>query len=292
MATDLQDQQVGVQEQVATEPAAQEEQSGGGETGANAESTNAQPAEQTGSAEGQTGQETLPPELEQTRKKLLQDYHVKTQKLAEDRRKLEAEVSRYKDDSGSLQQLMAQDWFKRALEQEKTRRTGKAQLPEPSDEDFQAIQNGDKKAFARAVAELAEKLVQEKVGGPLSTTAEKLKKLESDREFERVAARHKDFRDLSDQGLLDEYLQKGYDPEAAYKQYKFDQDLQELPKKVEQRAQELLQSKKAGSVATNGVSQVKGTKILKAKKGDWGDAFDKVWEAHMRGETDVRVEKE
>lgn len=233
-------------------------------------------------------QEQPSPELEQTRKELLRDYHGKTQKLSTREKQLESEWGSYKKDAETLYGIMEQPWFKKAMADEKARRSGNAADLDLSDDQFVAALS-DKTAFTKMVRQVAESIAERKVGEKLSPAQEELQALKADREFQAVAAEHPDLKKLNQDGLLDEYLKQGYSYAVAYKLYKFDH--QESAEQVERKAQELLQTKKAGSVEKTGVPKLNGAaKVYKAKT--WDQAFDRAWEALQRGETDARIERE
>lgn len=284
---DLQDAAVAVKEGAdegvskAETPVAQE---------SNGETTSAQATDEGASGDEKIGPDTLPPELEQTRKQLIRDYHGKTQKLAEDKLRFEQEVERLRSESGSLQKLLGQDWFKKAMEAERGRRSGVVQDVDIADEDIAAISAGDKKAFLRAVNSVVERALAAKVSPHLSQTTESIAQLKTERSFERIANKYKDFGEAHKQGLLKPYLDDGSDYEAAYKQFKFDKEFSDFDSKVEAKANELLQRSKEGSILKGGTARVEGQEIVKAKNFD--DAFDKVFAAMKRGVKDVKVVRE
>ena len=95
----------------------------------------------------------VPPELKEKEKELLRAFHSKTQALAERERTIGAEVEEYKRDAMALYDLAKQDWFKKAVETEKGRRTGKgSQAAEITEETFEALKS-DKRAFQDFLAQ-------------------------------------------------------------------------------------------------------------------------------------------
>ena len=263
--------------QAAAEPGTHGE-SGGGDATAIVENQGVQPEGQQGNAEGETTkQDAVDPALEKTRKELLQDYHTKTQALADERRRLDVELSRAKDDAGQFQKLMEQSWFQKAIEAEKARRTGLAS--ELSEDQFEALKS-DPRAFRNYVLQLADGIVQERVGKSLTDTQKKINSLEAEREFEIAAADYPEIRELNKNGALDEYLQRGKSFEEAYKLYKFDHEFADLQKKIAQRTADV-QSKRAGSVAINGVPKVNGgTQIIEASNLE--ESFNLLWDSYKR----------
>lgn len=294
MLDDLNPGAVAADPSVATDPGS-EGASGGGETGGSGEGQGAQAQGDSASAQGQPllGPKELPPELEEARKNLLKDYHAKTQGLAKQRKDFEGEHSRlkgYEQDARALAELMGQEWFKKAMDTEKKRRAGSASVSNLSDDEFQAIKD-DKHAFGNLVDQRVEAILESKLGSSVQDLGKSLKKLQEDREFERVAGKYKDFDSLHDKGLLGAYFERGYGPEDAYIRYHWDNGrVRPNGESLEQEVEKLLAAKKAGSVEKPGPASVgNAAKVIKAK--NFSDAFDRVFAAIQAGEHDVRVEK-
>lgn len=262
------------------------------QTGAIGEGQDVQPAGQEGNVgEEKLGKEgDLPPELEETRKQLLRDWHAKNQKLADDKRSFESEMQTLKKDAQTLQGLFEQEWFKKALTEERARRDGKGVRTEITDEEYQAAQT-DKSAFENLVARKALEVVKSEYGSKLSEFDEKVSELSTEREFEVCAQnpRMKDFRDLNAQGAFDPYLQKGYSYEDAYIKYKYDNSQDNSESKIHEEAEKILAAKKAGSVEKSGITNPKGARIVKVVDAD--AAFDQAWDAYEKGQ-EVDVVKE
>mgnify|MGYP001601084834 CR=1 FL=1 len=249
------------------------------EATSNGETTSIQSEQQTDNAGGEIGTENLPPELEETRKQLMRDYHEKTQKIASERAQLVRELEGHKNQSGMLQQLMQQEWFKKAMEAERARREGHVEDVQVTPEQFEIIKN-DPNEFKKFVNGLAEKIVQGKVSPELGRTQETLKEFQTEREFDRVAAKHKDFRDLNEKGLLSEYIKQGMTYETAYKAYKFDTEFQSLDRKAHEKAQEILRETRDGAVSRGGMPQITGEHIIKVR--DLEDLLNKGFEAEKK----------
>ena len=271
-------------------------QTGGGQSQDIPKTGNLQAGGQPAKAEGETlGQEKLPPELEEAKASLLRDYHDKTQKLAEDRRALDAGVEAYKNDAGMFRALADQTWFRKALEDEKARRSGGGSANvELTDEEFERVQT--KEGLAAIIQKSVAAIIEAKLGGRLEAQGKEVQALKLDKEFERVAGVYDDFRDINDKGLLDPYLNKGLDYESAYSRVKLDQ-LREGGKsdesRIRQEAERIIQQRKAGSVNQGGLSRVNGARVLNTKKGQsFSQTFDQVYAALSKGETDVRLERE
>lgn len=255
---------------------------------ANAVGDVVQAGEQTANDQN-LGPQDLPEELKETRKQLLRDYHDKTQKVAARGKQLESEWSQYKRDAETLYGIVDQPWFKSAIQEERTKRSGKMPDMELSDEQFSQVIS-DKGAFTKLVRQVAESIAERKVGEHLSPAQEELAQLKADRELDAITRRYSDFEKLNEDGVFDEHLKAGFDYETAYKLYKFDQAEADSPAKVEQEAQRLLQAKKDGSVGKAGVPKLTGAaRVYKAKNLD--EAFDQAWAAVQRGEHDARIER-
>lgn len=285
--TTLQESSVAAQDDATLTPTQNAE--GGAET--SGETTLAQVSGQETSEDGKIGPDiNLPPELEDTRKQLLRDYHTKTKKLAEDRLRYEQQTSGWKKEADTLQQLMKQEWFAKALESEKSRRNGAGALDiDITDEEFDAIRS-DKNAFKKAVLGLAERLVKGKVEPALGDTKNRIDELQTEREFERVASKYPEFRELNEKGEFDAFLAKGYDYETAYEKWLVKNRLSDINALAEKKAQELLNKSREGAIAKGGTQAVKGGMIIKGVK-NFDEAFDAVWDAMKRGNKDVTVER-
>ncbi len=276
-----------VQDQAAPESTARTD--GGGQAEANVGGTDVQPG-QAGNAESAGA---LSPELEQTKKNLIRDYHEKTQRLAEEKRQLELERAGDREAADSFRGLAQQEWFKRAIQEEKARRSGA--LEDLTDEDFDALRT-DKRAWTDKTRKLVERIVESRlgqVGQEVSNTRMSLEEIQHEREFNSIASKYKDFEVLNEQGAFDEYLKS--DPSITFKEayalYKLDHpgNSSNGSADIEKEAVRLLDEKKSGAVERNGVAQVRGKRIVKAKNYD--DAFQKAWESVSRGE-DVELQRE
>lgn len=253
------------------------------------ESTSDQP-QQEGIGDDELGSENLPPELQETRKNLLRGFHKKTQELRDKELRLESTVTDLKTKSQTLEQLMVQPWFKDAMAKERARREGRVGLEDMdlSDDDLTAaLENKDKKAFIRLVGRVAQQIAdgrQAPQAERLTRAEGALSELRSSQEFDAIARKYKDFGALSDSGALEPYLEKGLDYETAYKVYKADKDLPklqaEMERKAEERAQELLDTSRAGAISRGGAPRIKGQEIIKARSLE--DAFEKTWDLMVR----------
>lgn len=272
-------------------------QDGENQSGVDAESGNAgggqsqdifadntvQPNGQEGNAVS-LGDDNLPPELLEARKKLMQDYHEKTQKLAAERKESEKAMNDLKYSDTLLKQLMEEPWFKKAYEGERNQRNG--QLPEVSDEQFENIRS-DKRAFMEFVQSQVEGIVNGKYGNVISNQNKELKTLKTEREIDGLAGKYSDFKKVHDNGNLDTYLNKGYSLKAAYAEYKLDHPGSN--NSVEREAERILAERRAGAVDKGGVTQVRGQRIMKAK--GLSDALDQAYQARLKGETNFKIER-
>ena len=290
--------ELGAQSTAADKPGVPGGQTGGEGAAASAEAQALQADGQQAKGEGETdGEASLSPELEEAKKNLLRDYHEKTQKLAEDRRLIEAQSEAFKRDAEFFQSLAQQDWFKQALKAEKARRSGQSSGPiDISDETFEKVREGDKRAFQEAVISMAKSIVDQRLAGLPSK--EEVDQLKTDREFERLASDKDftDFREMNDKGLLDPFLQKNLDYESAYARAKLEQSRVSRgseAERVRQEAEKLIQQRKTGAVHTTGTTQVRGGKVMKIPKGtSFDQAFDDVFKAIEGGNKDLTVEVE
>lgn len=232
--------------------------------------------------------ENLPPELEGVKKKLFQDYHDKTQKLAVERRELEGKMKDLGTSQQVLSQLMEAGWFREAYQNEKARRSG--QVSELTDEQFESVKN-DKRAFHEYIRKQAEAIAESRMGPELGKTKQELKAIQHEREFDIVAKQYPDFKALNDRGAFDDDLQKGFDYKTAYARYKLG-DGSNDKSSIEREAERILAARKAGSVDRPGGPNPRGQRIIKAKKGDIGGALDQLFAAHDRGETNLKLEAE
>lgn len=256
----------------------------GGGTSAIEENRDGQPG-QTGTS-GEKLADNLPPELETKHKELLKAFHEKTQKLADDRRQLELETARYKQDAEVLYGLADKQWFKKAIEDEKARRSGASM--EISDDDLEAART-DNKAF-RELLSRRDKAITESLRSEFKPEFDKLtehqKELVTEREFDTVAEEYgADFRKANDEGLLDPYLNKGLDYESAFKLLEADNG--RLAKKASR--QESLISKRSGSIEKTGMATTRGGPVHKVRNLD--EAISRALELASRGQKDYRLEK-
>ena len=164
----------------------------------------------------------IPPELEETKKNLLRDYHKKTQAFSEERGKLNSEIEKFKRDAETLYDLAGRDWFKRALDEEKTRRSGSS-VEELSDDEFEAIKN-DKRVFREFLTK-RDKSISDGLRDEFKTEFNKLSSSQqailTEKEFDSTAnAYGADFLAANKNGELDVYLDKDFDYETAYQLYK------------------------------------------------------------------------
>lgn len=258
------------------------------EDNASVESQGVQSPEQ-GDNSDELGPNNLPPELENTRKELLRDYHAKLQSSREDKLRFEAELQDKRAKAETLGNLFQQDWFKKALEDEKARRNGTFQETQMTDEQFELVKN-DKTAFMKLVSGLAEKMVTTKVDPVISNHQANLEDIQLEREFESAKGKFKDFESLNSKGALDSYLEEGYDFATAYKLYKADNIKEsDIDARASEKARELLDESRNGAISKGGLTKASGSRVLEASNFD--DAFDQVFHAYERGEKDVKVNR-
>ena len=263
----------------------------GGDTGADsAEKEGVQSTGQDNSDDSILSGKDLPPELEEARKKLFQDYHDKTQKIAADKKNFEGKIKDLEYSHTLLNQVMEQDWFKAAYAAEKAKKTGLDATKELSDDEFETVKN-DKRAFMELVRKQAEAIMESKYGNKLSGADRELRELRSEREKERMASKHEGFKQALESGALDEFLKANSNYETAYALHtlrnggpKSDAD------SVDQRVREVLASRRAASVDKPGVTSAKGVRVIKGAR-NWQEAFDLAMKAHEKGETNLKFER-
>lgn len=256
-----------------------------GEAGGGAAADIDKTAQSEGQTDSEIGPKELPAELEATRKELLRDYHKKTQALAEERKALEADLSRYKQDAESLYALSQQDWFRAAVSAEKNRRSGKA--TEISDEEFESIRS-DKRAFQEFLGKREKSIVEgleSKFKADFESLSKSQQELLTSKEFDAAAKAYgQAFIDANEAGELDAYLEKDFDYETAFKLAMQDKGL--VAKKAQAKESG---SPKSGAVERTGMPAARGGLVVKAKNLD--EAFDAAFEMARRGHKDYSIER-
>ncbi len=253
------------------------------------ESTSVQPQD-GGNADGELETSNVPPELEETKKNLLRDYHAKTQALKDTQLRFEHDLEKYRNSDETLNKLVSQPWFKEAMQREQQKRTGGVDDINLTPEEFETAK-ADPKAFLRLVSGLADRIVQSRVNPLAEGQRETQENLALQREFETAKETHKDFQELYESDSLDEYLDRGYDFKAAYAMYKLEhpQTKDDLDRKASEKAREMLDEARAGAISRGGLPKTTGTRVLKAKNFD--EAFDKGLDAMKNGVRDFVFEK-
>lgn len=276
-----------VQETIELKPGVQE--TAGGEIGsANDTATDAQPEDKAGSETVDAlEKKDLPPELQTQQKELLRAFHAKTKALADKEKDLTATAQRYEQDAKVLYDLGKQDWFKKAIETEKVRRSG-AHI-EVSAEDFEAIKS-DPKAFQTFLAQ-RDRALADSIKSEFKVEFDKLNKnqqeLVTTREFETVAENYGDeFTQANESGGLEPYLKDGLDYERSFKLYMADQG-KVARKTGEQTSPE---RKKAGVIERGGMATVRGGPVYKAK--NLNEALDRAFDLARKGTKEYRLVKE
>ena len=256
IATDL-TKQGGVQDEIEAESGA--EATGGGDDGSNADSQESSTQGQEGNtSEGSLLEDgNLSPELEETRKQLMADYHSKTQKLAEEKRQLESQMSGFQEKAGMLDKLLGQDWFVKALES----RRGGQQEPGLSQEELERAGIGQEQMSA------FEKIIQARMKSELQKLEPTLKahnaeiremKLEKERGVFRKV--YPDFAQVEKSEAYQK-LEAQHGPKTAYALAR----LEVSPQSSTQEAERILAARKAASVAKGGPTKVDGKKVFKSR---------------------------
>lgn len=272
----------------ATKPGGQGQTGGGDDsTGAIGGDTGTQPGGQAGSAEN-LGPDNLPPELEETRKALLRDYHEKTQKQAGERKQWDDERKQLKGQTEVLQRLFEEPWFKKAYDAEKKARSGESLAQDLSEEQAQELAS-DPRKLVQFVQKSLETILENKIGPALKQTGSAVRDLKTEREKERLVAEHPEFKGAFDSGALESYLDKGYGLEAAFAMHQLKQGRRDLKSEAEKEAERILAARRAGSVEKGGAPRVNGVQVLKAN--NLNEALDAAFAARSRGVTDFRLER-
>lgn len=282
-----------------TEPGAQDA-TGGGDDAAAIEGSqgDAQDAGQESSAtpESLLEKTDLPPELEDTRKSLLRDYHAKLKGFSEKERQMQSELGAAKEDSATLRQLVQTDWFRSALDSYRAGKNGNAQNQAPlemSDEQFENIRS-DKRAFEQYVSSLAEKVADKKYSREIETHKRELGRIGEEREIELLSGKYPGFKELNESGALKPYLQKGLTYKLAYAEAMLDNP---QPKAFVQKtgdlqveAERLITQKKQGSVPQSGFGTRGKLPVVNVKKGSLDDIIDKVSDLVEKGQDPNKYE--
>ena len=278
------------QGQEGAESGALEGQTGGGDNsrGPIGGDKGVQPEGAEGNAEN-LGNENLPPELEESRKALMQDYHEKTQKLATERKQWDEERKQLKSNSEVLQRLFDEPWFKKAYDSEKAARSGATASQDLSEEQLQEF-NANPRKFVEYMQKHLETVVENKLGPSLKRTASEVNGLKAEREKERLSDEHSEFSGALESGALDKYLDQGHGYESAFAMWRLKSGQRSLKSEAEKEAERILAARRAGSVERTGAPRVNGTQVFKAKNLD--DALTKAFDARMKGVTDFRLERE
>jgi len=237
------------------------------------------------------GPDNLAPELEAQKKELLRDYHEKMQSIASEKKQSQGDLEKFKQHSGMLEKLMTQDWFKEAYQLEREKRDGGV-TEEITPDTLQTI-TSDPKAFQEYLdkrEKRIERLVSERLGLVQKETAN----IKSEREFETLATKHSDLRELNDKGALAKYLDKGYELEDAYRLAKNDVAPKQTAAKLQEEAAKLLAAKRAGAVDKTGSAGIRGSKVIKInpKKVSFDQLFDLTHNELASGNQDFVLEKE
>jgi hypothetical protein len=229
----------------------------------------------------------LPPELLEVKKSLLRDYHEKTQKLASKERELDGQLKDFKWSHELLAGLKQEPWFQKAYQDEKARREGRLADEELNEDQFEKIKS-DPRAFREYIQRFAER-VGSKYEAPLSNAHKELQFLKQEQEFEVVAKKHPELRQLRESGALDQYRSKGHDWESAFALHKLRNGGKSNQTEILKEAERLLAAKRAGAVDRSGTTSVKGVKVIQAN--NLMDALDKAFDAAEKGDTNFKFER-
>lgn len=241
-------------------------------------------AQSEGHSDSEIGGKDLPKELEPTRRELMRDYHKKMQALADERKTIEADAGRYRQDAEALYSLSQQQWFKDAVAAEKNKRGGKAEI---SDDDFEAIKS-DKRAFQdflnKRDKSLAEGL-ESKFKAEFENLTKEQQKFVTEKEFDGVVREYgQAFLDANEAGELEPYLEKDYDYETAFKLLM--QDRGQVAKKASANGNG---SEKTGITEKRGMPAPRGGPVAKAK--NLNEALEAAFEMARRGQKDYKIER-
>jgi len=263
------------------------EATGGGQTQAMGETASVQPLQEGNATEEQQG--ALSPELEAQRKELMRGFHQKTQELAAEKRALESEARKYREEAEKFARLQQTPWFQKAVETESAKLKGIG--PELGAEEFQALQT-DPRAFQEYLKR-RDQAVEDRLVARLTPLFEETKGLKQGRELDNVSRTYGDeFKQANETGKLDKYTQRGYDLEGAFLAYKGEEAIKGNGQRVKVEAQKLLDAKRAGAVEKPGVTSVRGGQVIKTKGRNFDDVFREVFNATANGDQGLRVVRE
>lgn len=257
----------------------------------NVENTSDQPQGGEGIGDDEFGTQSLPPELEETRRQLLRSYHQKTQALAEERGRIGTELESFRQKADMLDKLMSKQWFQKASQDEQSRLAGGGTQFEIPEEQFEAARNGDKNAFKTIVSAMAQQMLNAQVGPALGAQNETIADIKLNQELDNAISQYPQIQDLidSEDPEFHSYLDQGYDYETAFQKIAFARSSRGSRSDDGPSQEELAQQSRAGAVARGGMVQARGSQVLKAK--NFEDAFDQAFAALQSGHKDFTFER-
>ena len=264
-------------------------QDGGSESDSNANSEDGAGSSNADNLVDPTGQgnegegAALPPELEEVKKNLVRGFHEKTQKLAQRQKELEDKYSAAEKDASALRTIANEEWFKKALAQERKRLNGVVD-DEMTDEQFQSI-TADKKNFQAYFNHKVKELLDARMSQEIGNIRRPLQDLRRESDIARLRVAHgKHFSTALDNGDLDKDVEGGYNYEDAYARFALrNPKSTENEESVEDRAERLLAEKRGGTVNRGGSSGAgKGVRTYPVQS--LNEALDLIWDKTQAGE--------
>jgi len=223
----------------------------------------------------------VPKELETFKKDILKAFYKKTEALAAQRKEIESVKSK----AELMEQLYNYPKFREWYEHEQKVISGEAPAKEEtmSEEQLEELKS-DPVKFQKYMMDQMNNLIESKLGNGVKQTQAQLEemreRMEVEKEYKTTSSKFSDFDDLSTTGLLDDYLDKGFSYEEAYKMYKFDN--QSDPERV--------RKVKEGSTQKPSPMHSQGSEVI-VKGKSFDDVFDNMFSAKAAGKK-ARYSKE
>ena len=236
-----------------------------------------QPGQDSTEGEGNLGVGEVPPELKAKEKELMRAWHEKNQAAAERQRTLDEKQK-------ALDGVYNQEWFRKALADERERRAGR--VSELTPEAFEALKN-DPRAFQEYFLK-REEAMEANLKSQFAPEIEKLGKsqqeLAASREYDSVKDKYgEEFVSANKEGALDKYIDKGFDYDVAFKLHMQDQG------KVAGAKQENPAARRAAAIEKGGLSKSRGGPIHKV--GTLEDALSMAISLSQKGVKDFTLER-
>lgn len=194
---------------------------------------------------------------------------------------------KYKELSTEYENLLRskefQEWYQ-GLEQNKQEAPAKFEI---SDEDFVAAL-GDKNKFSQLVANLAERIANDKLGPQLEQTRREVIQARKTTELEQTIKQYPDFMELDNRGLVEPYLRKY--PVLSFEDAYWLAKRHTMNEDIDKKARGLVEAKKNATVEKPGSSS--GGRSHKVKAKTSLEAMEIAAEAYKAGRPIPEIEIE